>query len=69
VLHLTWDTLYMSLRSKSGMGSCFTMTRHKIHFNNTISGYVFLQLSGPAQPNVCDKMRSFFTHVFHPISL
>jgi hypothetical protein len=63
-LHRT--ALYMSPKDKPGMLSSLTTSGYKIHFFETVTGYVFLLLTNPGQPNLRDKMRSFFTHVFLP---
>jgi hypothetical protein len=57
---------YMSPKDKPGMLATLTTTGYKIHFYETVTGYVFLLLTQAGCPNFREKLRAFFTHVFLP---
>jgi hypothetical protein len=57
---------YMSPKEKPGMLATLTTTGYKIHFYETVTGYVFLLLTQASCPNFREKLRVFFTQVFLP---
>jgi hypothetical protein len=56
----------MSPNGKPGLLSSLTTSGYKMHFFQTVTGYMFVLLTGTGAANLRGKFQSFFNDVFLP---